>query len=198
MTGSPYLILLLSTISICNGAFLSVPCEDSCTFNFKGPGNPIVLQCEKEVLTEPAPGVCICENDRTRRRADAPFYRVELEGDRCTVGERGPCGESNGLVLSCRGGSECLEGRCRDRAQFGKTPLNFSCLDSQDCQPGLVCKFTAFQFRRRYTCVTPETPEYDLGTRGKRSYSLFLYSLPRFNAPNIGTGKDKATATDVQ
>ena len=144
--------MVLVLVAFCHGAFQNVPCEYTCPYEM--PGHvPIMLMCENNV--------CKCKNDMGRVLMDAPLYRVELQGDKCAIDHRGPCGTKNGVEISCKNDLECLQGTCRDTKAFGKTPLNHSCLDTQDCQAGLVCKMTRFYFRPMYYCVTPDTPVYD-------------------------------------
>ena len=151
MNSSFHVIILVISMMVASssGAFQAKSCQFGCgLFQYE-----VQLTCVNNV--------CICKSDRNRAMADASFYEVELQGDKCTIGDGAPCGESNGMEISCRGDLQCLQGHCRDTKQFGKRPLNHSCMDSQDCQTGLVCKMTDFYYGPFYRCVPPSTPEYD-------------------------------------
>ncbi len=98
--------------------------DGDCTF--KG---QIFLPCEG--------GVCVCQDPQSKMM-DVAFYSVEEVGGECRVGDRSPCGNSDGLTMTCSGGISCIEGRCRQETRT--RPLNHSCNEDIDCHEGLVCR----------------------------------------------------------
>lgn len=147
------ILLLVLMTATCFGRF-NRDCGhySHCIFSPKESHARQYLACNQD-------GKCACE--KYRRIADVPSWRLDNSDGECRIAVSGPCGEDDGLEVKCEVGHECMKGRCRDPEKLGKTPLNYACIDELDCEPGLVCKATGFQYRILKSCVTPETPEYE-------------------------------------
>ena len=110
-------------------------CSKSSDCQFKNKRATQQLDCENQL--------CKCILDPNIADAQSWDPQWNAESKECKVIGGGPCGDADGLKLTCKTGTglECLEDRCRHPGSLRKGGANTSCDDEIDCQEGLECNF---------------------------------------------------------
>ncbi len=113
--------------------------DNDCDYEILNVRDRVFLACKE--------GKCQCRNPSNYLlHQDIPLYSVRVLNDECVASDNVPCGTSDGIKLVCEDGRTCIEGRCRRPSQIRSSAKGFYCDEDIDCQEGLKCVLTFYNF----------------------------------------------------